>query len=792
MKFSGRVAGLFALLSMTVATLLAWIPPAARPLPPPGLAPDLLSSLFPGTDRGWLLLRCACLAATICGGAWLARYPESVGEARKHASPARQAYAPVGSPWRDPAVAAALLAMLAVLACGGPWSKGWQIAWPFLTAGLALAVRGSRATRPGLDRRTLVGVAAAVPVAAAWVAARLWQSLGSPRRADLGDFLEGQRCIAAASRAGVDLLREGCAPGLAYLPWLPFGMGLLGNNGEPPTLDTLTLLNTALPALTALLVGLAAAGAGLGASSLVAMAVVLGSPLVLMHSLATPIFVFSFYTAAIAALVFLQNRRPDGRKLAALGALCGLAATMPNTVLVVPWAVFALACCKGWRTKSRLHGPVALLAFLVLALPSVPAWQQLLRGARELAVAERPWSVWEAGVAGQIAPLSIEALAQLPVDTTPATRTLGLLLAPWATPRTPMRLWGDVFIEPLGAGLALLAIVTLIGAALRRHRDANGLLLVALFAATLLPGIPTTYDRPSLTRIEALVVPMALLAACGSEILRRCFGLLGRRAAAGGLLALSFAMAALCGGSVLFDRTGAATLPQTALRIALDAVATSPLPVAFGERIAAEPGFARPVLASLRPSAELFAGAAAPETAATTILAWSPGEEETWQTGRRLCEAGFEGHFFVAEDATRLHRVFLAVPPGFDWKPTSGSGGQVRETSCAAGFPTESSRARAATNEAKRLYRAGHTNAATGLMLEAARASFAEPGLFADTAALLRRHGSDADWRFWARRACLAADRSSGDSCILLQDPGQLDDRAANFSAEAIVDPEGP
>jgi hypothetical protein len=77
-------------------------------------------------------------------------------------------------------------------------------------------------------------------------------------------------------------------------------------------------------------------------------------------------------------------------------------------------------------------------------------------------------------------------------------------------------------------------------------------------------------------------------------------------------------------------------------------------------------------------------------------------------------------------------------------------------------------------------------------MLEAARASFAEPGLFADTAALLRRHGSDADWRFWARRACLAADRSSGDSCILLQDPGQLDDRAANFSAEAIVDPEGP
>ncbi|MFT4569545.1 MAG: hypothetical protein ACI8TX_000862 [Hyphomicrobiaceae bacterium] len=781
------LAGLVALLAVLGSTALAWQPPPAVPLPPPGLAQGLIASLFPGVPEHWVVTR-LLLIALACAASVVAALSTKDSE---ESLPITSAVAAKKSA-RDRGTLLAIAiftAMLLALITGGPSTRWIQQVWPLIAIAGAALVGGNARAFAGRARPRFADAWPSLFITIGWVSWRLSNSLGSSRRGDLGDFLEGQRCIASAAAPTVDLLRDGCVAGLTYLPWLPFGMGLLGSVNEAPSLDTLTIVNTAVVAVTALCIAATAMECGLGKAAAFAVAVFLGSPLVLMHPLATPIFVFSLYTALGAWIAMAQVNRPDGRKLVLLGIVAGLATTTPNTVLLVAWIAVLLAWTGAWRTGSRLNLIAAVLAYSCMALPSWEAWTELLAAVTELTLAARPWTVWETAVAGQINPMSLEAVANLPIDTTPVSRILGVGLSAWATPRTPMRLWGDVFVEPFGAGLAAIGSIFAIGAFLRASGKLRpSLAFLALAVAMIAPGIASTYDRASLTRIEAIVVPVSLLASFGLFSLRRAVASTNSPRGWWSACIVTTTILSLASGATLFDSVAVRILPQTALRIAIEAVGDAKIPVAFGRRIAVEPTYTESVIRELLPDSVVFGAAEVNAFSQTHLLAWSPGEEDAFGIGQQLCADSDDRTMFVVADPTGLHRVFLSPPIGSNWQPT-GLPISIESRGCAARLPTEGAFAERARREARIAFAEGDTATATTVLLEQARASFAQPELFADTAAMLASSGNAEEGVFWMQRACIAAGGRHPNLCSAVDDPAFLANRLAAFSAEAIVVP---
>jgi hypothetical protein len=400
-----------------------------------------------------------------------------------------------------------------------------------------------------------------------------------------------------------------------------------------------------------------------------------------------------------------------------VGALAGLAATIPHLLLA------ALAAC-GAVTIAILKRPrppvvvlvIPMLSFIAAVLPGLPdvetlrvavsryvelhaQWtglEELLLGQRPVGDAVAVWGLWHSGRAG---PLDVP---------------LGALLSPFAIPRTPLRLWGDVLLDPFGAALVAVGIAVCVRSA-RRANGARVLLLVLVLA--LLPGMLTSaYDRASPTRNVALCVVAAVLACVGFERLRATVLPRVRPAVAAGVAAVLVALA----GTLVFDVVNPGILATSWLSLALTAVQRTPPP---GGAVLLQHGTYRfqwddprigeaarvfrrlqPAVDSARENPDAATGnrsrlewlhveriatylprqpiavrsfdgpesllaAGSTHDAPAEVIIWSPGLEADAQVTRTVCERWSGAALYTLIDRAGQSRAFAARPAGPGWKP---------------------------------------------------------------------------------------------------------------------------
>ncbi len=205
---------------------------------------------------------------------------------------------------------------------------------------------------------------------------------------------------------------------------------------------------------------------------------------------------------------------------------------------------------------------VALFAAAAAVIPFVPDMETVQRVRSQYLDRNVPWEPIEALLFGRVSPFSI---GRLEGAREPGAIVAGALLSPVATARTALRLWGDVFLEPIGSILALAAIIAIAtGHAGRSARIPAGLLLVGI-----LPGFTSSYDRPSLIRMIGLPIAVPVLSAIAFG---RFAGTRGTRA---WVAAVATGTLVTCSGIALFARVNPRLLAQSWVTVALDACQSS-------------------------------------------------------------------------------------------------------------------------------------------------------------------------------------------------------------------------
>jgi hypothetical protein len=225
-----------------------------------------------------------------------------------------------------------------------------------------------------------------------------------------------------------------------------------------------------------------------------------------------------FHGALVATglllLVLAIHTRRSPPAMAAFGVLAGIGCSHPPT-----FPFTAMMCALAlWsaRRPPRVPWPmltVAVLGFAATIWPGLPSPQALGSMRQAYARAANPWRPLERGVLGQLSPDDAGQLKDT-AHSGPLDIALGTILTPMAIPRTAIRLWGDALFDPLGTGLALSAILAC-GLAVRRSAVAR--LLLAVLLAALVPGLISSYDRPSLTRMSIAPVAIAFSPASASS-----------------------------------------------------------------------------------------------------------------------------------------------------------------------------------------------------------------------------------------------------------------------------------
>lgn len=649
----------------------------------------LLSRLFPGVPAWWVCGRLALLALGV--GLLCRRLPVGAGWTVAPFDAGRVPSATAIAPWA--AWVAAGLAGLGVLWAVGVGRRGaaGQLAYlGVLAAPALLLVLGT--TRRARGRRAVWRVPVAWAVAAliaVWIVARTVASWHSVRAADAVDLWLGLQWITRAATETGDLITGPVLPGLTTRYMLFQGLWLFGPAHVTPTfqwLQAFQLLWTAVAA--AALARVAAVLLG-GLAPVVAAAVFLWSPFVLLMPLsATPFMLGGFFAAVLLALWLAVDRRGSAAALVALATTAGFTITLPPVAPIAALAC-ALSAWSLWRRRDgrALVVATALMSFAAAVLPTVPSAEAVTKMVDSYTLGRGEWAGLEAAVLGQRAPLD--------VDTSWAAGrpgrfdiALGSVLAPFAIPRTALRLWGDALFDPLGTVFAAVGVGVCV-CDLRRRRTAVALL--ALFGLALAPGaIGSSFDRPSLTRMFLLPVPMALLAVVGFEASCRLAGAGPGR----GWMAVVAVVGVVVGGTVLFDVVTPRLLASSAVGIALRAVGAGGPPggalfLRHGhdraswlhlETIAAEVGAQRLPVQPYRGMETLVALEAAGDRSPEVLL-WSPGLEAESHVGTDVCARWPGATLYTLTDAPGLSRLLAARPAGEGWTPGLPAG-QWRARQC--------------------------------------------------------------------------------------------------------------
>jgi hypothetical protein len=622
--------------------------------------------LFPDVPAAWVSLRLACLFGAAILVAVVARR-SAIG---------RPLPAPQSAPRSNASWAVALfLATAHVLA--GLWVADFsRVAQLVYVAALALPclvlLIGTPRRRSTEHERVSFLALLGVPVV--WLLLRVPFSLHSPRTASAVDTLGAFTYLEQTSYETFNLVTDGPFPGVSSIFFVLQGAGLFVTDGVPLTLPLLQLLNAAWMALLAIGVAVLAARLVSQFAAPVAAAFFLFSPFSLL-GLVGPIAIFHGALIATGLLLLLLaiHRQRSPAAIAAFGALAGVGAGHPLTL------PFTLTLCAAalWSAWRRPRVPivlalVAVLSFSAAILPGLPSLEELGTMGQSYGRGTIAWRPLEYMLLGQTPPAARDALLD-EGRTEPIYIPLAALLTPFAIPRTPARLWGDVLYDPLGTGLASCGILACL-LALRRSMLARGLLVLLLIA--LLPAFLSSTDRPSLTRTCMAPVVLSLLCAVGFELARQAFAGEWRPR----LLALAATAGIAAGGIVLFDVVNPRILPASSTAIALEALGThSPRQdVAIIEHAGAEYGWlqvrraaaaipARPVdVVSYARPASLDR---LPFGDSRGLLLWSPGLEEQERVSREICARWPMARLYTLRDRTGCSRAFAAELAGKAWHP---------------------------------------------------------------------------------------------------------------------------
>lgn len=690
------VRALAGLLLLAAFAMPLFAPPGAVPQTPPTPDTALLERLFPGVPGAWMAWRLACLAAGAAFlASWLRQPPRFLAGDLPPPAP-RPAPA---AEWRLAALGASACAAGVALFAGSLPRAGQGLFFLALFAPSLLLLLGDRLGPPRSSRRrALPGVArdprwrrAAVAVAAVL---GLWLLLRAPgiardlRSANPVDTWVQYEWFARAVREPVNVLTWTLVPGSTAHYFLLLGLPLLWLGHEAPTLAWLQGWNAAwLLAAAAGVAHLAGRWVSLAAAPVAAAAFLFSALTLSMPLSGMAIAVAMFYTAIVLALGARVWRTGSAPAWTCLGATAGLAATQAH---LVHFALLAAACglaaLRRVRPSWQVVGAAALCAFAA-AWPGIPDGETLrAMGERHVATVGQTAAL-EAVLLGQRAPYALLPWAWHAGHATLADLALGTLLSPFATPRMALRLWGDLLLEPVGACLVAVALAACARFSIRSGRARAWL---ALFAFSLLPGLTSSYDRPSLMRVLGAAPVLALLAGLGFECLRAA--LPGRAESAGpgspATARLGTAVAAAvagiaAGGVVLFDGVNPRILASSSLELAFRSLGEER---PAGGALLLDHGGPRDTtwlrvrtIATALPATPVpvrrFEGAAtlvAPGAGGWPIaeaFLWSPGLEEVSRVSAQVCRLWPGATLYVVHDRARLARLHAATPVRSSWRP---------------------------------------------------------------------------------------------------------------------------
>jgi hypothetical protein len=243
------------------------------------------------------------------------------------------------------------------------------------------------------------------------------------------------------------------------------------------------------------------------------------------------------------------------------------------------------------------------------------------------------------------------------------------VLAPFAIPRTPLRLWGDSLLDPIGVALVALGLAACLW---RIRKDRRAIFALALMAVSISPGLVSGYDRTSLHRMVAGPVVWSMFAAIGYVALWRAPS---RSAAA--LLASTIAL----GGTLLFDIVNPRIVPASWMSIALEANAGT---AGGGKVIFLDHG--RPSrqrwlhvetigrhLAQPPIESRTFVQASDLDdiaAAGVSALYWSPALEADFQVRDAVCARWPEARAYVLSDAAGVSEAWTAQVGGMQVPPS--------------------------------------------------------------------------------------------------------------------------
>jgi tetratricopeptide (TPR) repeat protein len=696
-----------------------YFPPGPAPIVPLPADAGLLARLFPYVPGWWVALRLAALGVGAVLLAWAGRdagvvtgtdtrstlepgCPQpgrALGDDRREGTPAPD-YGRRRSPWYEVAALALAISLVAFATQVANFPRWAQALLVAALAGPAIVLRIAE-SRPsdrctGGDLRWWLAVALLV---AGWLVWRVGFARHDPRAADFVDVWKNFGFFVEAANTPLNFVtQQSELAALSNLYMLAMGLPFVGPGKFEPGFAWVQNAHAFWIALTAWGVAALARRIAGPAAMVPAVAALLFSPFML--SMAVCVGPFALMTALAAGLLLLVWRiyeRQSGADVAALGALAGLSATFPHVALwgaaaalaVLPWLIRRRPSWLVWATAA-LTGIAALVPVLP-NLRNVSGFSTLYverRGVaaelEQLIMGQKYFphrdveGLWHAGIRG-------------PLDVPLAT-----VLQPVAVPRTPVRLSGDVYFEPVSAALAVVGVAACL--VLARRSVAARALLVALALAMLPGAIASATDRASLTR--NLVTPMLLplFTVAGVRVAQRA---LDPRLS---MRSLAFGLAAVIAvsGVAIFDLVNPRIVATTWLSLALRAVERTPAE----QVVVLEHGNPRndwlhvPQIAGFLPPAPLRVQAyrnggsllALPDTddPAAPLILWSPGLEEQAAVQSSLCGCWPEATIYTLRDAAGLSRAFAARLRDDGWEPALPRQ-QWSASRCAGGSPARSS-----------------------------------------------------------------------------------------------------
>lgn len=619
-----------------------------------------IARLFPGVPAAWILVRLGALAlAVVLFGSAL----QPTSTPRSPPAAATEPPKPLRPHFLWWALALALGLALASLGIGRARGSV-QLAFVMLLLGPALLVHLAHRRRRA-PWRWLSALAPGLGLFALWAGVRVAGFWGDARAATPVDTWQNFTSLESAVATGSGLLSGRFEPGASDLVHLLTGATLLSAIGRPPTFLWVQMIELAWLVATLVPLALLATRIAGAPAALVATAVVLFSPATQFYLFTPPPFALA--TAFTTWLIFLLHRLRASQSPAALvglGTLGGLCLAFGQTAVPAAFvgAATAVTIAMRWRAVSKPTLAIAIACLCAASLPVIPGVEELQAIRTRYLERFLPWELTEAVLFGQVSPFVLTGAGSWAA---PAGQWLdivaGTLLAPLATPRTALRLWGDTFIEPIGVCLAV-AGATMV--AFGRARGAAGT-LVGFIAIALALGFTSSYDRASLIRILALPVAMALLAAVGFT------GIAGRNRRTAWPAALAGSALIAASGLWIFDAVNPRILARSWVSIAIDAAADAPQ-----EAILLDYGRAEnlswlnvAVMAQRVPRTALrtlaFADRsslpAATELVPEPIFLWSPALEADEGVAQQICTQWPDARLFVMRDPAGISTAWGAT-----------------------------------------------------------------------------------------------------------------------------------